>query len=63
MAWVAIVKKIGDHWEIDQDSAHIFEDDGGNCAVQEIEITQIWELPNPYIDLGKVEIGQTPTLD
>jgi len=39
MTYLAIVKKVGDHWEIDADSAHLFEDKGGDYPVQEIEIT------------------------
>jgi hypothetical protein len=44
MSWLAIVKKVGDHWEIDQDSAYLFEDEGGNYAIQEIVIEQIRSL-------------------
>lgn len=39
--WLVIVRREGDKWVIDEDSAHIFEDEGGNYPIQEIQVAQI----------------------
>ena len=55
MSYLAIVKRVGDHWEIDQDSAHLFEDEGGNYAIQEIVIEQIRALDSEPARDAEVE--------
>jgi len=55
MSYLAIVKRVGDHWEIDQDSAHLFEDEGGNYAIQEIVIERLRALDSEPARDAEVE--------
>ena len=47
MSYLVIIRKEDGRWVVDQDSYHIFEDEGGNYPAQEITIRQIRAIEQP----------------